>query len=312
MLLRAVFKPRSLFRGFPQVWTVFGAICWGVRVLYGEGRLSEMIEAFREKPPFILTSPLPYTGDRYVFPKPILPNRWEEPDSQEEYSLRKKVKGLRYVPEDIFRKILDGEIRTNRELLGLLKEYKEDNYVAELVVPHASISRITWTTTGGELYNEEVTAMSPFIVLFKFYSQDFVEEVKASLRFAQLGGNKSTGMGYFEVSFEEEKELRWLEDYMTSKTGRFVSLSPLLYSDSLDLEDSFYEPLTFTGAVDNYYGWYGRPIWKDRVIYLSEGSNLKVKEEKDFYGAFEKVMEYGGDTVYQYGYAFPLFVRWES
>lgn len=313
MLLRAVFKPRSLFRGFPQVWTVFGAISWGVRVLYGESRLLDMIEAFKEKPPFIFTSPIPYAGGECLFPKPVLPNRWGEPESEEEYSLRKKIKNLRYFPQSIFRKVLDGEVRSNQDILNFIGELEKSGYIyTELVVPHASISRITWTTTEGKLYNEEVTAMGPFIVIFRFYSEDFLEEVEASLRFVQLGGNKSTGMGCFEVSFEEDKELGWIEEYMNLKTDQFISLSPLLYSDSLDLEESFYETLTFTGAVDNYYGWYGKPIWKDKVLYISEGSNLKVREEKYSYGDFIKVMEYGGEAIYQYGYAFPVFVRWGS
>ena len=57
--------------------TLFGALCWAIRVMYGVRPLEEMLAVFNERPKFILSSAFPClrSGDRLVrfFPKPQLP-----------------------------------------------------------------------------------------------------------------------------------------------------------------------------------------------------------------------------------------------
>jgi CRISPR-associated protein Csm4 len=76
MLLRFSFRPLSPFKHFPESFTLFGAICWGVRVLYGEDELEKMLEAFLNEPPFIISSPLFEKNGKLLFPKPILKDDW--------------------------------------------------------------------------------------------------------------------------------------------------------------------------------------------------------------------------------------------
>ncbi len=69
--------PTSGFEILPHSDTIFGAICWGIRTLYGESRLLEILNGFKSKPPFLLSSAFPWKVVRkkqvYFLPKPALP-----------------------------------------------------------------------------------------------------------------------------------------------------------------------------------------------------------------------------------------------
>ena len=306
--LRVDFLPRSAFKGYPDSYTLFGAICWGIRVLEGEEALTDMLEKFKEKPPFLISSPVFIRKGKLFFPRPALEENSEEELTPESYSLRKKVKKAKYVSEDAFRAVLEGKVRTSGELS---KFTEEGEFYSSLNTIHASINRITWTTSGGELYNEEVYYLSlPFSVFFLFYQEEFEALVKSALRFVQLGGNRSTGMGRYKVIFGDVPE--WFIKHL-EPTENFISLSPHFYDDSFVLEESLYEPKPLMGIVDNYFYAPTPAIIKRKVMYIDRGSNIRVKNRKDFYGGLKEVVRDEGRnvTVYQYGYAFPLYVRWQ-
>jgi len=304
MLLRVDFKPRSPFKTLPESYTLFGAICWGVRVLYGE--------EFKNSPPFLTSSPVFRKDDEMFFPKPILRDGWGEPKNYNEYKERKKAKKVKYVSEGIFREVLEGKVKTEKELWERVKEAKATKPTLETVnQPHASINRITWTTEGGELYNEEAVYVgSPFSVFVYFSNTDYIPMVKASIQFTQLGGNKSTGMGYAEVDFEEGEH--WIKDFIENRTSKVVSLSPTFMDDTFILDKSYYDILPFHSALDNFYEYISRQIWKRRCVYITTGSTLALKEPKNFYGELKPALQAGDKNIYHYGFAFPLYVREEA
>ncbi len=312
MLLKATFKPLSPFRHLPESFTVFGAICWGVKVLYGDGELENMLDMFSDTPPFLISSPLVEKEGSLLFPKPILKDGWGDITSMEEYEEKKKAKGLKLVDEEAMRKVLEGEISTDRELWEEVKPRGDEDKAHESVsVPHASINRITWTTAGGQLYNEEAYYWSGrFAVLLYFRDTSYVDMVKASLRFTHLGGNRTTGMGYCEVEFYGCDD-SWIRDYMEETTGEFISLSPTFYDSSYSLEESYYDVFPLLSPVDNYYAVVSPAIWKRRTVLISKGSLIRVKDKRDFYGQVKVLLENteSGKKIYHYGLAFPLFVR---
>jgi len=67
--------PVSSFQGFPASDTLFGAICWGIKRIYGESRLITILDGFQGKPEFILSSAFPYLESNNsclpFYPKPI-------------------------------------------------------------------------------------------------------------------------------------------------------------------------------------------------------------------------------------------------
>lgn len=312
MLLRADFKPLSPFKNFPESYTLFGAICWGIRILFGERTLEDVLEEFKFDPPFLISSPVLRVRETFYFPKPSLPGGYVDVHTYTEYKAIKKVKKARYITQETFKRILDGRITSREELSKELENNKERLYI-EQNLPHASINRITWTTTGGELYNEPVYYFGvPFSVFILLRNRDRLNLIESALRWVPLGGNKSTGMGFAEVSISEEEG--WLKEYVVSKTKRFISLSPHFYDGSFDLENSYYEPYPFMGSVENFYGRITSSVWKKRVLYIGKGSNISIFDQKDFYGSLKVAYEdkNTGKRIYQYGFAFPLYVREEK
>ena len=325
MLIRADFRPLSPFKGLPESYTIFGSICWGVSVLYGEQELLSMLEEFKESPPFLISSPVFKKDGEFLFPKPILKDGWGEPRDYNEYKERKKAKDVRFVGESVFKKVLDGKVKTERELWEEVKKRdkeekqesgkkkdKEEKPIFEFVnQPHASINRITWTTEGGELYNEEAVYIgSPLSVFIYFRNESYIPMVKSALRFTQIGGNKTTGMGHAEVSFKEDKG--WLRDYLENRTSKIISLSPTFKDDAFLLEKSYYDLFPVLSAVDNYYSRVSEQIWKRRCVYLTKGSSFTLKDPKDYYGKLKPALSARDRVIYHYGFAFPLYVREEK
>jgi CRISPR-associated protein Csm4 len=96
--------PISSFEGFPTSDTIFGAICWAIRILpkdkgYGEEKLKEILKEFKEntKPPsFILSSAFPIikrgSKEVYFFPKPFGEDLNHQQISDIANQLKEKIK----------------------------------------------------------------------------------------------------------------------------------------------------------------------------------------------------------------------------
>jgi CRISPR-associated protein Csm4 len=135
---RIILKTKSSITSFPSSDTLFGAICWGIRIVYGEDGnfgLNKTIKSFiEERPLFVLSSSFPVFENENVriffYPKPIRKdlssNEVEEiaKNYQEKcgnlkkskvviISELKKFKKVSYISEDIFKKIVDGEKEKN-------------------------------------------------------------------------------------------------------------------------------------------------------------------------------------------------------
>ena len=69
-------SPESTFQSFPSSDTLFGAICWGIKRLYGDERLQEVLKEFDSgSPEYVLSSAFPLlkskeNSDIAFYPKP--------------------------------------------------------------------------------------------------------------------------------------------------------------------------------------------------------------------------------------------------
>lgn len=142
----------------------------------------------------------------------------------------------------------------------------------------------------------------------RIFDERYKDMVASALRFAPLGKNKGTGFGLFEVSYRE-LENHWILDYVEPKSNQMVLLSESFYDQDYDLEGSLYDLLVYMGSVENYYERITRVIWKRRIAYLVPGSVVRLKKVKKHYGGLEPALTEEGKRIYQYGYAFGLFVR---
>ena len=310
-LYKVDITPASLFREFPSSYTIFGAISWGYKILYGGEKLKSLLGRFSNgNPPFIISSILPIYQDKYFFPKPNLKAEREK-NSDIDY---KKLKKLSFVDIEILEKVLEGKIKTELELHKELNQKKLPKIsISERdSVPHASIDRIFNTTEGsGGLYFEEVVAIGRGFILIVVENETVKKEIETVFKLLQdigLGGNRSIGFG--RVFFGSFEEFPQLEKYFLNQTDKFLTLSPIIPEpNTYSLFESFYEYFTFRGAIDNNYDFKKVDIWKDKVVYLKEGSMLKTKVKKNFYGLFYKAKDINGTKVYQYGLGFPLYIQ---
>lgn len=330
------FQPRSGFTSGPEAYSLFGAFCWGYRLFFGERRLLDLLERFRKDPPFLISSPILISSEELFFPAPILPTRFESRSSERAEDRaekkatdrenadsardRKFFKRLRYIPWSLLEEVLLGRIIFTQDLREALSSWLNGQrsipHPVRTVALRNRLNRLTVTTVSGALINLPVLQYPPFLVLILIRDPDLEEDIFLHIfRRLLLGGRKSCGMGAIAVTPATLPPT--LMNYLSppAGTGRvlFYTLSPTFMDTAYDLRGSFYAVHTFLGFIENFYQHLLPTIIKERVIYLSSGSLIGLREKRPIYGGMRVVAEdLSGRTdtrVYQYGYAFPLYVK---
>lgn len=335
--------PLSSFQDIPKSDTLFGAICWGIKRIYNESKLIDILGDFQENPSFILSSAFPYIeygGESNVsfYPKlvtigltnsdinELAETKLEKVEVITQY---KKFKKAEYVSLSIFEKMLNGisekdifqeynrkGIKLEWKLLMTEKEHTDffrtststPTLKNELVQKNA-IDRLTMSTgeEGQTFYQEEYFSSDTFKLhfLLKTDEIDFLKPVFRYLEDKGIGGNRSTGKGRFKIDIIGEMTLPDVDNSQT-----FVSLSRFIpFGTEINLlsEITCYEIFPYRSKVDSEAEFKGEDIWKTRVMYLKEGSLLEAIERKEFYGRVPVVKEIGDNKIYQNGLAFPAF-----
>lgn len=334
-------SPLSSFSRFPTSDTLFGAICWGIKRLYNESKLVEILESFQEKPTFVITSSFPYVecnGNPLSFyPKPITPglsasdiedmvqSKKDKKEKVEIITQYKKFKKAELVSLSIFNRIVKAisekalfqefyskDIILEGKLLMTKKECEDFNtarplFQKELVQKNA-IDRLTMSTgeEGHTFYQEEYYA-SQTLKLHFLMKTDVIEFFKPVFRYLEdkgIGGNRSVGKGRFRI---DVLNYAYIGDDISHT---FITLSRYI-PDVLEINTGsnfmFYEVFPYRSKVDSEAEFKGEDIWKSRVMYLKEGSCLEAKGKKEFYGRMPVVKEIKGQKIYQNGLAFPVF-----
>jgi len=305
---------------FPH--TIFGAICWAVRYLAGEKKVSELISLVKEKE-ILISSLMPIVnGDLYVF-KPILKpgrikiedlklqNSNEENRESQFRNFIKKFKKLSFVPFKILEDVSNGRIKNDKDLMiALGKSLREVSPFVSLALPHAKLNRFTNSTSeGGEFFFEESFFFKHDVYfLAAVKDENIINDVlKPTLKLLKdwgIGGNRSIGFGNF--SFEIERENRF--DKLVNGNGKkFITLSPVVATDRIDYEESFYDIKTYKGAIESGYQNF---LWKPKIFYLKAGSLIKLRENSKFAGALIKPFK--EIELYHYGLEFPIFIKESS
>ena len=320
-------------------YTLFGALCWSARFLFGEEKLKDILQ-MADRGEILISSLMPIINEEKQFFKPFLEPKILTKKDREELNLEndtqfrsflKKFKKLEFVPFKILKKILNGQITNDRDLAfevfevkNVIKDNKsEDNknvskdknvnrrpYIL-LSIPHANINRITGSTSeGGTLYFEETlgAAADSYFFLVGVEDENLISDiVKPALNLLEdwgLGGNRSTGFGSFKLKRWHRKPE--IEEYVQNRTQTLITLSKTLPTRNVNFGKSFYQIETFRGTVDS--GFFSK-LWKDKTLYIKEGSYLRFSKDKsaEIPGKLWKV--FNDLNVYQHGKAFPLFVK---
>lgn len=115
-------RPRAPFtKGAPRSDTMFGAIAWAIRWLYGETALVDLLEQTEAaveagaQPPLVISSLFPSLSDRkgkiLLLPKPLLPPAFGESlHNLQDYRRAKEFRRAKYVSRRVFEEIASGRL----------------------------------------------------------------------------------------------------------------------------------------------------------------------------------------------------------
>lgn len=327
--------PRTSFKGERiSSDTLFGAICWGIRSLYGKSLLEELLEEFRGgNPPFILSSTYPFQdsggdGKIHYFPRPLGRPFRKKAQTREGVEKTKNLKKITLLPQELFKSYVDGELTDEylhqnskicppRYDLGG-KEYhmrngalvREGNLFTRGEIPRNAINRLSSATEGALFFNRETFLSDDTGLYFLLDIFDEIEDaVNGALGFLGdrgLGGDISVGKGAFEMG--EPQEFSVLEG--TGGEKLFTTLS-LYHPAKEELEHfskrgekSWYKLERRKGKMESAFV-NPKDVWKDTVYMFSEGSSFPAIEDRRTYGD-NPIVKRTPFEVQQYGYAFPV------
>ncbi len=329
--------PRSSFEIGIHSDTIFGAICWGIRMLFGEERLTQVLDQFKTSPPFLMSSSFPCriesTGYKYYLPKPYMKplslqeltkkevlkkaRRFKETyhadklhaiEIAEKY---KRFKKITFIGLTNFKKVLahpDESILFADYLDGLLNE---PVYCRSAISQKNSLDRITNSTAGAgnTFYSPEIAFRATYGLFFLLQTQDIDEYLGAVLRFLEdsgIGPNARTGKNWFNIKIEEKTLFNGTGGRTASS---FITLSRYLKNEPIDMNNSYYHLESIRSKVESRLEFAGADIWKQRIAYITVGSVIHPVNKAPWYGRIAPVKVISGKTIYQYGYAYPVWLH---
>ena len=331
--------PKASFQIMLHSDTIFGAICWAIRTLFGKEKLLRIIEEFQSSPPFFVSSSFPFKqiGDRRYFylPKPLLPSlsiqeiraltnkakirlkpyhHKEKAKIIETASAYKGFKKLSYIPLAAFEKVQKGASEKDLFIDFLDNRIKDIKFAQTGIVQKNRLDRLYFSTSTafGEVFFENEMGFQKdygLYFLLKIADKYFKEYLKPALLLLQdsgIGPNAKTGKNWFEIEIDDEPLFKDIP-----QTNTFITLSRYVGIDKIDIEGSYYNIETVRSKVESRFEFTGENVWKDQIMYFSVGSLIKTKDKKEYYGGLLPAKEIKGKTIYQYGYAYPAYIQGE-
>ncbi len=302
---------------FPAA-VLFEALCRGILDIYGEGRLSTVLDEFMSTPPFLVSAACPWrkaTSDVvHDLPRPFFPplavkelpaEAVEKPTVWAPYHTEKaKIVALvgayerfrqwQWVPLDLFRRVLEdgSEEELFREFLwshqnrlcfadGRARKMGKGFSLAFAAgVSGTEVGRAP--SVPGEL--------GSYFLLKTADSVDYLRPVLAQMEDPASSIYNGAGGQPFQVEIEAGPLLG------DTSGEAFISLSEFRGGDAIDFTLSSYELIS---ALDNPE----RP-----VMLFAAGSILKPLDKKTYYGGLVPLKGMASRVPYVYAYAYPVWI----
>ena len=308
-------KPISTF---PKLHsdTIFGAFCSILTEIY-PNFVEELIEDFKVKPPFIISSAFPYitinNNKKHFLPKiDIFEKKYDSSNSLDSY---KKYKKIKYIEEDIFFDIIEKNI-TSTEIINNLESYNiqsqmllnedvNDIKVSSTIHQKNIIHRInnsslnTFYTQGYQYKN-----MGLYFII-KIYDEKYNKKLKTGIKLLRdrgFGANISTGQGHFDYDIDEESEFE--EKLFNTKGNYFLTLSRYIPTKEEIQKINMHSTYTLSSKR----GIKSNGELKKKIQFFEEGSIFPSYQQN--YG---KIVNVGTVTPsIEYGYAFPIKMEVDS
>lgn len=293
--------------------TFFSALMNANRILNGKDAVTTLIQAFKEKPLFLISSLFLYQEDNYFLPRPIFDNHISKDLKKK---LGKELKKLKWLDLEGFFKWLNGKdiMKTDIEKMQSAQEIYKKAFITE-IRPRVTLDRISQNSNiyhAGYVYFKEKAGLYGLVA---FNNETYIKEFEVLLKTLGeigLGGERTYGCGMFEVeNFQKISGL--FEKILNNNSDTYTLLS--LYHPSENelhaLEDKLiaYDVIRKRGWVTT--GRYALPLKRKSVGFIIEGSVLKeqplgciidVTPDTDPFNILDH-------KVYRYGYAFTAPLR---
>ncbi len=300
--------------------TLFSALCWAITQVGGTGLLEEWLEAFRGRPPLLISSAFPWAGAVRFFPRPMVRLGWAASTDPPRAGLGKRLKKVVHVSESLFQRLLEGgdlESELVRENLlpgGMWIATAEREklppglgsvWTSPGPVPHVALDR---SSAASSLYHVGEVRYAPdcglwFAVRWRDTGwRGLLERALSYLGEAGVGGERSAGRGQFRLAGREPLSL----PDPSPPVGRAVTLSPY-HPTRQEVDAGVLEGASYRLAMRR--GWIssgaGQGLRSKAVRMLAEGSVVGSRTDL---GDLVDVTPEGFEhhRVYRYGLAFPV------
>lgn len=325
-LLHFHLKPRSPVVTPYRGDTMLGHILWMFAYEHGENALKELLNKVKDNPPVVSD----------LFPKDKLPVPLLSPDKDlidtlKEYRDKKELKKIKYLDFDewldlrndlnakslfyALESVLSEKRRKEkRDQDGCLVETQKN--IGSEAILHATINRLTGTTTGGaaSLHSQDATFYAENTELHGYLAPGiFGEEAEKLLKMVGehgYGADASTGMGRFGISSCEE--IDW---QIPPEANAFMALNRFLADDNLRVKDSSYALYTHYGRLGGSFANYGNPF-KKPILLFETGSIFKAGPglyNGKCPGAVMPNVACGhSEPIVHLGFTFPYFINWKE
>ncbi|HOM11239.1 MAG TPA: type III-A CRISPR-associated RAMP protein Csm4 [Spirochaetota bacterium] len=314
-IYKIVCKPHSHFEMVYKADTIFGALCWAVRYIYGEQKLVDMLEQFKQLPPFLLSSMMPMG---YLY-KPLLhPEKIDDTVNQhngtkqskkqlkQKIEQEKRKKRITIIPLTLFQKYQKNfkDIYQDPELL---KTSLFEAGLGSHEITRNAIDRISMHAREGVLFTElYMYSQKPLVfyikVLDSSYSKEWFEKVVELIGKNGLGKDCSVGKGIFAMSFDNLTKEE--ESIFTYTSNTFCTLSVCAGSNCNPLMYTTFTRYGKLGGAYSQNGIDGKLLFcKKPVVFYGEGS---VFNGNGIAGSIISNI-HSNSSIVQYGYAFPVY-----
>ena len=290
-LYKATITPESNFVTPLKGDTIFGQLCWVIRYIYGNDKLSKLLSDY-DSAPFMIVSDA-FAKD--YLPKPSLPSFLLGEDSDKKKENRKRI----WLSLDDLQK---GNFINTKRSDEIGYKIKKESVVKN------SIDYKSFKTgaEGFDPYAEDEIGLPNKLDIY-FLSNETIftfEELKKSLKaLGEIGYGKNTtiGKGRFEV--EDIKEVKLQKRVSTT----FMALSPLSLQN-IKAKEIYY-------SVFTRFGKHGGDLatkspFKKPLLFADTATVLLFEEEKelDFIGSAITSHSKHTETIHQ-GYSILLPIK---
>lgn len=310
-LYKITFKNISSITKIPDAQTIFGAVCNIIKQTKGEDDLNKYFNSFDSEPIFVHSSMF-LDGTMPMVKVGLIPieekNRRVlelEPKEQLKYlSQLKKLKKINAVTLDIYNEYLvDGKFTELKEDIYLNKINIDKGILSRRTIKYDNITQLVTHNNHEEIESNERRLYYDnniyfhedclFCIYVKTNNIEYVKDIFKHSQYFGFGSRVSVGKNCFEMV-----DINLIDDIKSNNDYKIL-LSKCV-GDDFDLSDSSYviDSSIYSGGFaysSNVIGRFNRFV---------EGSYMKVKENKEYYGNLIECNN--GKKIYHYGIGFTL------